>query len=152
MNPTITVFEESPDQGMGLARDMRVRWALEEVGQPYEVRLVSMQALKEPAHLARNPFGSIPTFEEGSLALFESGAIVLHIAECSKALLPDDPNARRRAITWMFASLNTVEPPIVEREMACMERDATWSRERLPDIDRRVRDRLRRLSERFCRC
>ena len=146
MIPTITAFEDSPDQGKGLARDMRVRWALEEVGQPYAVRLVSMAALKEPAHLARNPFGSIPTYEKDGLALFESGAIILHIAAVHPGLLPDEPNARERAIAWMFASLNTVEPPIVEREMADMEPDAPWYEARRAGIDERVRDRLRRLS------
>ncbi len=111
---TITAFERSPDGGQGLARDTRVRWALEEVGQPYEVRLVSFRAMKEPAHLALHPFGQIPTYEEGDLGLFETGAIVFHIAERHAGLLPDDANARARAITWMFAALNTMEPPILE--------------------------------------
>ena len=115
MIPIITVFERSPDRGKGLARDMRVRWALEEVNQPYEVRLVSFSEMKEPAHRALHPFGQIPTYEEGDLALFESGAIVLHIAERHAGLLPKDAHARARAITWMFAALNTVEPPLVER-------------------------------------
>src|SRR6478735_4079837 len=114
MTITITAFEQSPDGGKGLARDTRVRWALEEAGQPYEVRLVSFRAMKEPAHLALNPFGKIPTYEEGDLALFESGGIVFHIAERHAGLLPIDPNARARAIAWMFAALNTVEPPILE--------------------------------------
>ena len=116
MTPTITAFERSPDRGRGLARDMRVRWAFEEVGQPYDVRLVSFGEMKEPAHRALHPFGQIPTYEEGDLALFESGSIVLHIAERHAGLLPDDANARARAITWMFAALSTVEPPIVERQ------------------------------------
>lgn len=147
MTPTITAFGDSPDGGKGLARDMRVRWALEEVGQPYAVRLVSMAALKEPAHLALNPFGSIPTYEEGDLALFESGAIILHIADRHAVLLPNDANARKRAIAWMFAALNTVEPPIVEREMATvLERDESWYEQRMPSLDERVRDRLNRLS------
>ena len=151
MIPIITAFEDSPDEGKGLARDMRVRWALEEVGQPYDVRLVSMAALKEPAHLTLNPFGSIPTYEEGDLALFESGAIVLHIAERRTGLLPDDPIARERAIVWMFAALNTVEPPIVEREVAVMESDRgePGYREILPSIDERVRSRLGSLSVRL---
>jgi glutathione S-transferase len=150
VTPTITAFEDSPDGGKGLARDMRVRWALEEVGQPYAVRLVSMAALKEPAHLALNPFGSIPTYEEDDFALFESGAIVLHIANRHRALLPDDAKARNRAVAWMFAALNTVEPPIVEREMAIeLERDKSWYGARLPSIDERVRDRLRRLADRL---
>ena len=150
MTPTITAFERSPDRGRGLARDMRVRWALEEVGQPYDVRLVSFSEMKEPAHLALHPFGQIPTYEEGDLALFESGAIILHIAERHAGLLPDDANARARAIAWMFAALNTVEPPIVEREMATLvERDKTWYEERLPMLEDRVRDRLGELSGRL---
>ena len=116
MNPTITAFERSPDGGRGLARDTRVRWALEEVGQAYEVRLVSFDAMKEPAHRARHPFGQIPTYEQDDLVLFETGAIILHIAERHAGLLPDDPNARARAIAWMFAAVNTVEPPILDRE------------------------------------
>ena len=150
MTPTITAFRDSPDGGKGLARDMRVRWALEEVGQPHAVRLVSMPALKQSAHLALNPFGSIPTYEEGELSLFESGAIVLHIADRHEVLLPNDANARKRAIAWMFVALNAVEPPIVEREMAIeLERDESWCNEGLPSIDDRVRDRLARLSDRL---
>jgi glutathione S-transferase len=150
MTVTITVFETSPDRGRGLARDMRVRWALEEVGQPYTVRLVSFAAMKEPAHLRRHPFGQIPTYEDGDLTLFESGAIVFHIAERHAGLLPDDPNARSRAITWMFAALNTVEPPIVERGMATIvERDTAWYEQRLPMLDDRVRQRLNELSHRL---
>ena len=126
MTPTITAFEQSPDRGKGLARDMRVRWALEEVNQPYDVRLVSFSEMKEPAHRALHPFGQIPTYEEGDLALFESGAIVFHIAERHAGLLPDDANARARAITWMFSALNTVEPPLVDRASATLvERDKT---------------------------
>jgi glutathione S-transferase len=147
MTPTITAFERSPDRGQGLARDMRVRWALEEVSQPYEVRLVSFSAMKEPAHRALHPFGQIPTYEEGDLALFESGAIVLHIAERHAGLLPDDANARARAITWMFAALNTVEPPIVDREIAMLlECDKVWYEERLLAVEDRIRDRLSDLS------
>ena len=150
MIPTITAFEQSPDDGKGLARDMRVRWALEEVGQPYDVRLVSFSEMKEPAHRALHPFGQIPTYEEGDLVLFESGAIVLHIAERHAVLLPDDANARARAITWMFAALNTVEPPIVEREQApYAEGDKSWYKERLPILEDRIRDRLGELSSRL---
>ncbi len=150
MIPTITAFESSPDEGQGLARDMRVRWALEEVSQRYEVRLVSFKAMKEPAHRKRHPFGQIPTYEEGDLVLFESGAIILHIAQRHAGLLPEDANARARAITWMFAALNTVEPPIVEREQVPHEeRDKPWYEERLPMIERRVRARLDDLSNRL---
>ncbi len=150
MTITITAFERSPDAGKGLARDTRVRWALEEVGQPYEVRLVSFRAMKEPAHLALHPFGQIPTYEEGDLALFETGSIVLHIAGRHAALLPDDANARARAITWMFAALNTVEPPILELATArLLEADKPWYEERLPLVQDRVRSRLSQLSARL---
>jgi glutathione S-transferase len=150
MRPIITAFEASPDRGQGLARDTRLRWALEEVGLPYEVRLVSFKAIKEPAHLALNPFGQIPTYEEGDLALFETGAIVLHIAQRHKGLLPDDANARARAVSWMFAAVNTVEPPILELANArLIERDMSWSGERMPIVQNRVRDRLKPLSARL---
>jgi len=150
MTPIITAFERSPDRGRGLARDMRVRWALEEAGQPYDVRLVSFDEMKQPAHRALHPFGQIPTYEEGDLALFESGAILLHIAGRHPGLLPDDPNARARAIAWMFAALNTVEPPIVERSMATIvERDKPWYAERMPMLEGRVRGRLDELSSRL---
>ncbi|MGE0114318.1 MAG: glutathione S-transferase family protein [Steroidobacteraceae bacterium] len=147
MIPTITAFERSPDRGKGLARDMRVRWALEEVGQPYDVRLLSFSKMKEPAHRRLHPFGQIPTYEEGDLTLFESGAIILHIAERHAGLLPDDSNARARALAWMFAALNTVEPPIVERSMAAiLEQDTSWYKERLPMLEDRIRVRLGELS------
>lgn len=147
MTITITAFERSPDGGQGLARDTRVRWALEEVGQPYEVRLVSFKAMKEPAHLALHPFGQIPTYEEGALALFETGAIVFHIAQRYPGLLPDEANARARAVTWIFAALNTVEPPILELQTAkILENDKPWTNERLPLVKDRVRDRLKQLA------
>jgi glutathione S-transferase len=150
MTITITAFERSPDGGRGLARDTRVRWALEEVGQAYEVRLVSFAAMKEPAHRALHPFGQIPTYEEGDLTLFETGAIVLHIAERHAGLLPNDANARARAIAWMFAALNTVEPPILELTTArIFEGDKPWSNERVPLVEDRVRDRLAQLSVRL---
>ena len=150
MTPTITAFEQSPDRGKGLSRDVRVRWALEEVGQPYEVRLLSFQALKQPAHLALHPFGQIPTYEEGDLALFESGAIVLHIAERHAGLLPEDANARARAIAWMFAALNTVEPPIFDRAIATiLERNEPWYEARLRALENSIRKRLGELSNRL---
>ncbi len=150
MTPTITAFDRSPDGGRGLARDTRVRWALEEVGQPYEVRLVTFQAMKEPAHLALHPFGQIPTYEEGDLALFETGSIVFHIAETHKGLLPGDANARARAITWMFAAINTVEPPILELQNAkILEGDKSWSAERLPVVRDRIRGPLKFLAARL---
>lgn len=147
---TITGFESSPDRGRGLARDMRVRWALEEVGQPYDVRLLSFKAMKEPAHLAVHPFGQIPTYEDGDLALFESGGIILHIAERYGGLLPENANARARAISWMFAALSTVEQPIIEYStVQLLERDESWYAARLPAVEERVRVRLRQLSTRL---
>jgi len=148
--PTITAFERSPDGGKGQARDMRVRWALEEVGQPYRARPVSFRALKEPAHLALQPFGQIPTYEDGDLARFESGAIVLHSAGHHGGLLPDEANGRARAIGWMFSALTTIEPPIIEREQVVfLERDKPWYAERLPILEDRIRNRLRQLSARL---
>jgi glutathione S-transferase len=151
MTAVITAFERSPDGGKGLARDTRVRWALEEVGQPYDVRLLSFRAMKEPAHLAIHPFGQIPTYEEGDLALFETGAIVLHIAQRHAGLLPpDDADARARAVAWMFAAVNTLEPPILELTMANLfERDKPWHAERLPMLQDRVRNRLGQLAIRL---
>src|SRR5688572_29052506 len=150
MTPTVTAFATSPDRGKGLSRDMRVRWALEEVGQPYDVRLVSFAEMKQPAHRALHPFGQIPTYEEGDLALFESGAIVLHIAGRHPGLLPGDADARARAIAWVFAALNTVEPPIVEFGKATiLERDKPWYDGRQPMLEQRVRTRLDELSARL---
>ncbi|MDO9434272.1 glutathione S-transferase family protein [Hydrogenophaga sp.] len=146
MTPTITAFENSPDRGQGLARDMRVRWALEEVALPYDVRLVSFAAMKAPEHRALHPFGQIPTYEEGDLVMFESGAIALHLAERHPGLLPDDATARARAITWLFAALNTVEPPILELQTAkLLEGDKSWSAQRMPLVLDRIRVRLKEL-------
>ena len=150
MTPTITAFAQSPDRGKGLARDMRVRWALEEVGQPYEVRLVSFTEMKEPAHRKLHPFGQIPTYEEGDLVLFESGAIVLHLAQRHAGLLPEEANSRARAITWMFAAVNTVEPPILDLQTTkFLEGDKTWYEQRLPLVKDRIRGRLGDLSRRL---
>lgn len=150
MIPTITAFEQSPDRGQGLARDMPVRWALEEVGQPYRVRRVSFSAMKESAHRALQPFGQIPTYEEGDLVLFESGAIVFHIADRHAGLLPLDPHARARAVTWMFAALSSVEPVIVQREVSLyLEKDMVWHDQRLPIVEDRIRSRLGELAARL---
>ena len=147
MKPTITAFKASPDRGQGLARDMRVRWAFEEVGQPYEVELLTFPEMKAPAHLARHPFGQIPTYQEGDLVLFETGAIVLHIAQSRPGLLPDDANGRARAITWMFSALSTVEQSIVELQWVMFtERDKSWYEERLAMVHDRIRARLAELS------
>ena len=150
MSPTITAFKASPDRGKGLARDMRVRWALEEVGQPYDVRLVTFAEMKEPAHRALQPFGQIPTYEEGDLVLFESGAIVFHIAERHAGLLPGDANGRARALAWMFAAVNTVEPPIFDRSLTMiLERDQPWYDHRLRGLEASIRQRLGDLSQRL---
>lgn len=150
MTITITAFERSPDGGKGLARDTRVRWALEEASLPYEVTPVSFPALKETAHLCRNPFGQIPTYEEGDLCLFESGAIVFHIAEQHKGLLPADADARARAIMWMFAALNSVEPAILELiTVKFLEADKPWNAERTPMVFDRIRHRFGQLAPRL---
>ncbi|MBT2119118.1 glutathione S-transferase family protein [Dyella sp. LX-66] len=150
MSITITAFEKSPDGGKGLARDTRVRWALEEAGLPYEVRLVSPRAMKEPAHLRLHPFGQIPTYEEDGLALFETGSIVFHIAEHHAQLLPRDAHARSRAITWMFAALNSVEPPILDLVIVrIIEGDKPWAKERTPLVQERIRQRLHLLAARL---
>jgi glutathione S-transferase len=150
MTITITAFADPLDRGAGLARDMIVRWALEEAGQPYEVRLVPWAAFKAPAHRKRQPFGQIPTYEEGDLVLFESGAIVLHIAERYPGLFPGDPNARARAIAWMFAAVSSVEPLIVQREVVeYLESDKSWAGERMAMVEQRIRDRLGELSARL---
>ena len=150
MTITITAFEKSPDRGNGMARDMRVRWALEEVGQAYDVRLVSFDAMKAAGHRKLHPFGQIPTYEDGDLALFESGAIVLHIADRHPGLLPGDADARTRAIGWMFAALSTVEPPIIDLQIAkLLENDKPWAEQRLPLVEERIRERLGQLSNRL---
>ena len=150
MMPTITAFERSPDRGMGLARDTRVRWALEEVGQPYDVRLVSFEAMKQQAHRSLNPFGQIPTYEEGDLVLFETGSIILHIAQQHGGLLPEDPDARARAITWMFAAVSTVEPPILELMSArILDAYEPWAADRLPVVVARLQPRLSDLAARL---
>jgi glutathione S-transferase len=150
MTITITAWDRSPDGGAGLARDTRVRWALEEVGRPYEVRPVSARAKREPPHLRLHPFGLIPTYEEGDLVLFESGAIILHVAQHHAGLLPDDADARARAIAWMFAAVNTVEPPILELvTVKIIEGDEPWAEARLPLVEDRIRERLVQLTARL---
>lgn len=151
MTITITAFDRSPDGGKGLARDTRVRWALEEVGQPYDVRLVGFAEMKEPAHLAIHPFGQIPTYEEGDLALFETGGIVFHLAERFPGLFPEDADGRARAITWMFAAVNTVEPVILDLvNVRIIEGDKPWAAERMPLVVERIHGRLRPLAARLC--
>ena len=147
MTISITAFERSPDRGRGMARDMRVRWALEEAGVPYQVRLLSFEEMKQPSYLTSQPFGQIPVYEEDGLTLFESGAIILHIGDRHGGLWPSDAHGRARTIAWMFAALNTVEPPILEREMPkYLERDQSWYAARMPLLDSRVKQRLSELS------
>ena len=148
--PTITAYDWVPDFAKGQVRDLRVRWALEEVGQPYHVRYLDQGSQKAPPHRAIQPFGQVPTYEDGELKLFESGAIVLHIAERHGKLLPADPAARARAIEWMFAALNTVEPPISDHAIATLfEADKPWSKPRLPAVRARIDERLGELSDRL---
>jgi len=148
--PLITSYRWSPDEGGGLVRDMRVRWALEEVGQPYDVRYLNWGEQKQPAHRNRSPFGQVPTYEEGDLVLFESGAIVLHIAEKWPGLFPGDPAGRARAIGWMFAALNSVEPPVWELIIAkFIDGGEAWAEARLPSVMKRLRERLDELSVRL---
>ncbi len=109
----ISAFRWVPPFAQGLVRDLRVRWALEEAGLPYEERLLTPQDQKSDSYRKLQPFGQVPALEAGSLAIFESGAIVMHIAEQSQALMPAEGGARARVKTWMFAALNTVEPPIM---------------------------------------
>lgn len=150
MRPVITAFDWVPPFAQGQVRDLRVRWALEEVGRAYDVRYLSLGEQKAKPHRARQPFGQVPTYEEGDLVLFESGAIVLHVAQTHSGLLPDDPAARARAIEWMFAALNTVEPPIMDHAIAAIfERDEPWSAPRLPAVLARIGERLGEVAQRL---
>ena len=150
MTVTITAFNWVPPFAEGQVRDLRVRWALEEVGEPYAVRYLAQGDQKDAAHRLRQPFGQVPTFEDGALTLFESGAIVLHIAERHGHLLPDDADARARAIEWMFAALNSVEPPIMDLSLVTLfERDKPWSAMRRGAVEERIDARLKDLSARL---
>lgn len=147
---TITAYDWVPDFAKGQVRDLRVRWALEEVGQPYAVRLLPQGDQKADPHRARQPFGQVPTYEEGGLTLFESGAIVLHIADRFGTLLPEDRDARARAVEWTFAALNTVEPPLSDYAIATLfEADKPWSKPRLPAVLERIDERIGELSRRL---
>ena len=151
-HPVITAFLNPPDKGQGLVRDMIVRWALEEANLPYDVNLIDFKQLKSTAHRERNPFGQIPTYQTGDLTLFESGAIVLHIAETHLGLWPlaNDPSrepARARAIMWMFAAASTIEPSIVELGATLLfEKERPWFLERKESLEKRVRTKLSELS------
>lgn len=148
--PTITAYDWVPGFARGQVRDLRVRWAFEEVGQPYRVRYLDQGSQKEPPHRAIQPFGQVPTFECDGLALFESGAIVLHIAETHGKLIPADANGRARTLEWAFAALNSIEPPIIQFAIASLfEADRPWAKDRLPLVRARVEERLGELEARL---
>ena len=150
MTVTITAFDWVPDFAKGQVRDLRVRWALEEVGEPYDVRYLSQGEQKQADHRARQPYGQVPTLEDGDLTLFESGAIVHHIASTRPGLLPADQAGCARALEWMFAALNTVEPPIMDLAIVTLfEADKPWSKPRQPAVEARIHERLAELSERL---
>ena len=150
MTVTITAFDWVPDFAKGQVRDLRVRWALEEVGERYDVRYLSQGEQKAPPHRARQPFGQLPTLEEDGLTLFESGAIIHHIASTRAGLFPADPAARARAIEWMFAALNTVEPPIMDlATIDFFEADKPWSKPRRPAAVERITTRFREVADRL---
>ncbi len=140
---TLVVFARSPDRGRGLARDMAVRWALEELGRTYRVRPVDLDALQQPEHLALQPFGQIPAYQDDEVALFESGAIVLHLAQRWPGLLPVDNQARASALAWMFAAANTIEPPVMHVEAARFAyADEAWAGDALKPLERNLSRRL----------
>lgn len=143
----VTALKSVPPFAQGLVRDLRVRWALEEAGLPYREQLLTMDQLTGAGHRALQPFSQVPTFEEDGLALFESGAIVLHVGERCEALLPTDGAGRARAITWLFAALNTVEPPI--QQLAVIDffhPEESWARQRRPGAVADIQQRLDQLA------
>lgn len=144
----VTAFRWVPPFVRGLVRDLRVRWALEEAGLPYEEELIGPEDQRSEAYRRRQPFGQVPVFEEDGLTLFESGAIVLHVAERSEALLPRDPAGRARAAGWMFAALNSVEPAVATlAEMDLLSEGQEWARLRRPAALERAKGRLAALSD-----
>jgi glutathione S-transferase len=147
---TISAFKWVPPFAQGQVRDLRVRWALEEAGLPYEARLIGPEDQNSPAYRARQPFGQVPIFEEGDIALFESGAIVLHIAQRSEALLPREETGRARAIAWLFAALNTMEVPIQQlAEIDLFHAGEEWTKIRRPAVEANARRRLAELAARL---
>ncbi len=144
---TVTAFKWVPPFAQGLVRDLRVRWALEEAGLPYQVRLLGQGEQTSPEHRAMQPFGQVPVYEEDGLVLFESGAIVLHVGARSEVLLPADPIARARAAMWVFAALNSLE--VVVQELASIDlfaADQEWAKLHRPEVERDVQRRLAELS------
>ena len=146
---TLTTYRWVPDFAQPLMRAFRVRWALEEAGLPCQVRHVELGPTQRSAeHLARQPFGQAPAIEEDGLTLFESGAIALYIAEKSEALLPKDSAGRMRALAWLFAALNSVEPAIQQLgEIDFFHKDEAWTKERRPQVEAFVKDRLAMLEK-----
>ncbi len=146
--PTIVAFQWVPEFAQGLVRDIRVRWALQEAGRSYQVRQITRDDQTTPAYRALQPFGQVPAYEEGALILFESGAILHHIASSSPALMPDDPAERARTVTWMFAALNSVEPYVTSlNEIDLFSGGAAWGQERRPAVVARLEKRLAELQD-----
>jgi glutathione S-transferase len=140
---TLSAFRWVPPFAQGLVRDLRVRWALEEAGLPYQERLIGAEDQKGPEYRRWQPFGQVPAIEDDGLVLFESGAIVLHIAEKSSALLPAEPGARARVRTWLFAALSSIEPHLQNlTEIDLFNADQDWARERRPAVLARAKTRL----------
>lgn len=144
----VTAFDWVPPFAAGLVRDLRVRWALEEAGLAYETRLLSAMTDRPRAYFEEQPFGQVPAYRDGEVAMFESGAIVLHIAERSETLMPRDPMGRARAISWVFAALNSVEPPIQElAKVDIFERGEDWAKLRRPGLIAEIGGRIDRVAD-----
>ncbi len=139
----VTAFQWVPPPAQGLVKDLRVRWALEEAGVPYEEHLIGLSEKNGPEHRARQPFGQVPVYEEGGLTLFETGSIVLHIGARCPVLLPADPVRRARVLTWMFAALNSVEPDVQNlTTIDLFNANEAWAKSRRPAAEQQARSRL----------
>lgn len=144
---TLSAFKWVPDFARGQVRDLRARWALEEAGLPYETRLLEQGDQDKPGYRALQPFGQVPVLEEDGLVLFESGAIVLYIGERSEALLPKDPGARARAMQWLVAALNSIEPFVLNVALIdLIYANEEWAKLRRPGAVEFVKKRLSALS------
>ena len=141
--PVITALGWAPDFAQGLVRDLRVRWAFEETGTPYRVRRLDLPKNREEPHRAIQPFGQIPTYQDGDVTLFESGAIVLYIGERWPGLLPEGKSARARAMQWVIAALSSVEPAASDI-LACdaFEADKPWAKDRRAPVEQTMHGRL----------
>src|SRR5690606_6610029 len=143
----ISAFSWVPDFAQGVVRDLRVRWALEEAGLPYRERLLDAKNPRPEEYFREQPFGQVPIYNEGDIRMFETGAIVLHIAERSEVLMPRDPAGRARTACWVIAALNSIEPMIAELiSIDIFNAGADWARARRPEAEKKVRERLGRLS------